>query len=1090
MRKIYCLLIPLFLLASISGAAEWVSLTGSALPPSVDVLESSGSNILLNYQLNGFEREQIQINGTDYDFITIGESRLWDKGNPDLPRLCHSIIIPDDALMQAQVISSQYTDIEGVLIAPSKGHILRSIDPATVPYEFGEIYQQDVWYPEQVVEVRDPYIMRDFRGQVVEVNAFQYNPAKQTLRVYTSLTIEVNQVGIGGANVFERTQEFTTVDPQYKWIYERRFINMAQMDYTPVEEQGPMLVITYDAFHDAVQPLVDWKNQKGVPTTLVDVSTIGNNATAIKNYITNIYQTDGLTYVLLVGDAAQVATPSGGEDPTYGMILGNDAYPELFVGRFSSENLDHVSTQVERTIEYERDPQAGADWYHKGIGVASNQGPGHHGEYDDEHIDLIRDQLMHFWYTEVDQVYDPFATQSMISNALNDGRSILNYCGHGSTTSWGTTGFSNTNVNNLTNDNMLGFMTSVACLNGNFASSTCFAETWLRATHNGEPTGAIGFWASSISQSWNPPMDAQDEVVDLLTPELKTCFGAMCFNGAMLMVDLNGSTGENEAKHWCVFGDPSVQVRTDTPSVLSVSHNTQIDPNNPTFEVVVSGEEGALCAIAYNGELYGSDYTNSAGLAVIDITPGTLPPGYVDLTVTAFNGMPYIVTLPVVPGGPDTWPPLIAHIRLENTTSSGPYTVEATIMDYSGVASASVFYSIDGINFDEAAMTNTVGDTWEGDIAGQAVGTVIDYYIEATDMATTPNTGSSDTWSFAILGVLFFDDMEGGVGGWTHSEVTPTWIDQWHMSTQTSQSGTHAWKFGDTGTGNYADLADGGLVSPTITIGSDCELTFWHRIDAEASGAYPDSAYDGGVVEISVNSGAWSVLPMSYTHEFRTTSGGGNPYTGPFGPGTPGFSGSNNWTEANADLSMYMGDIQLRFRFGSDAGANEVGWFIDDVEIIGLPTGTVPLMNIDLTYVSGSPVPATGGDLIFDVYLENEDNIALIFDAWLETSYEGGAPTTLVQRAFTDFQPGWIIDREDMFFPVPGGYAAGNYTFTGKVGIHPSVAWDESGFPYTKSGVANNGVFVPFLPASGMPNPFDVITTADRRHPACRIRLM
>jgi len=43
----------------------------------------------------------------------------------------------------------------------------------------------------------------------------------------------------------------------------------------------------------------------------------------------------------------------------------------------------------------------------------------------------------------------------MITNYLNDGRSMINYCGHGSTTSWGTTGFSNTQVNALANENML-----------------------------------------------------------------------------------------------------------------------------------------------------------------------------------------------------------------------------------------------------------------------------------------------------------------------------------------------------------------------------------------------------------------------------------------------------------------------------------------------------------------------------------------------------------------------------------------------------------------------------------------------------------
>ena len=42
-------------------------------------------------------------------------------------------------------------------------------------------------------------------------------------------------------------------------------------------------------------------------------------------------------------------------DPEYSTLLGSDSYPELFVGRFSAENVDQVATQVLRTITYERD---------------------------------------------------------------------------------------------------------------------------------------------------------------------------------------------------------------------------------------------------------------------------------------------------------------------------------------------------------------------------------------------------------------------------------------------------------------------------------------------------------------------------------------------------------------------------------------------------------------------------------------------------------------------------------------------------------------------------------------------------------------
>ncbi|MBU0518044.1 T9SS type A sorting domain-containing protein, partial [bacterium] len=140
-------------------------------------------------------------------------------------------------------------------------------------------------------------------------------------------------------------------------------------------------------------------------------------------------------------------------------------------------------------------------------------------------------------------------------------------------------------------------------------------------------------------------------------------------------------------------------------------------------------------------------------------------------------------------------------------------------------------------------------------------------------------------------------------------------------------------------------------------------------------------------------------------------------------------------------------------------------------DVIG---GTPTAVTIDLTYLSGSPVPAGGGNIYFDVYAENVSASPQDFDAWLEMAYEGGPPTTVVLRSFTNYQPGWSINRPNMFYPIPAPYPAGNYTFAGKVGVNPNTAWDESSFPFVKEGASAGAAFVPFA-VDGAPNPFDVI---------------
>lgn len=211
-------------------------------------------------------------------------------------------------------------------------------------------------------------------------------------------------------------------------------------------------------------------------------------------------------------------------------------------------------------------------------------------------------------------------------------------------------------------------------------------------------------------------------------------------------------------------------------------------------------------------------------------------------------------------------------------------------------------------------------------------------------------------WTFDInLGekiVYWSDDVEGGENGWTHSNVLPDFTDQWHISTEMNHSPGHAWKCGDSGTGDYDNLLDAGLVSPEIEITPYSSLFFWHWISSEISGTYPDSAYDGGIIEISADEGPFEqVAPTDgYPKFFRETSGGGNPFTGPM-PGQPCFAGSMDWSEFEIDLSAYADQtIQIRFRFGTDVGTTFEGWYVDDIQIRGTaPQGPTPDPITDLT---------------------------------------------------------------------------------------------------------------------------------------------
>ena len=635
-------------------------------PVTITLLEKSADHLIITYDLHDFTLQPVNINDLAYYSLHVGdESNSEEAGAPNLPTICRSIIIPDQALMTCTVISSTYQDHENMLIAPARGDFTHNMNPDDIPYILGSIYDVDDWYPGSLATLHTPYILRDFRGQVIKVNPFQYNPVTQTLREYTSLTLEITAHGTGGENMIER-DEIGPFSTEFQMIYERHFLNYEEQEsllesnplYTPVGEIGNMLIITYDSFYFAMQPFVTWKNMKGIPTEMINVSSIGTgSANDIDIYIETYYNTNGLTFVLLVGDIGEVPAlyyGSHASDPSYSYISG-DNYPDLFVGRFSAQTIGQVETQVERSIEYERYPLANGTWYHNGTGIASSGGPGDDGEYNWEHMRYIRTDLLGYTYTHVDELYDGSQggddapgnpTQGMVTTAVDSGRSIVNYCGNGGPTSWSTSGFNNTNINNLVNDNMLPYVVCQASNNGEFEHyDTCFAEAWMRATNNGEPTGAIGVYASTQDQSWSPPMDAQDEIAALLVEtypgNIKHTLGGLSYSGAMHMMDEYGSSCYDETNTWTVFGDPSLQIRTDTPTSLTVSHAFQILNGTTHFNVTVAGIEGALCALSQNGVLLGANYTDNTGYTLITTDPITNPIP-VDLVVTAYNKIPYI----------------------------------------------------------------------------------------------------------------------------------------------------------------------------------------------------------------------------------------------------------------------------------------------------------------------------------------------------------------------------------------------------------------------------------------------------------------
>jgi Zn-dependent metalloprotease len=124
------------------------------------------------------------------------------------------------------------------------------------------------------------------------------------------------------------------------------------------------------------------------------------------------------------------------------------------------------------------------------------------------------------------------------------------------------------------------------------------------------------------------------------------------------------------------------------------------------------------------------------------------------------------------------------------------------------------------------------------------------------------------------------------------------------------------------------------LESPTFVVpSSSARLAFDHNMASEAT-------YDGGNLKISVNGGAFTVVPaVNYTFNpyvgGLNGAGSTNPMAGqPAFSGADGGSNSGSWGRSVIDLTGLASagnSVKLRWDFGTDGCAGVDGWYVDDV---------------------------------------------------------------------------------------------------------------------------------------------------------------
>ena len=222
-----------------------------------------------------------------------------------------------------------------------------------------------------------------------------------------------------------------------------------------------------------------------------------------------------------------------------------------------------------------------------------------------------------------------------------------------------------------------------------------------------------------------------------------------------IMEELSNSIWMNR----CVFnlyGDPSLSYASG-PSITHtpLSNTDKTTPYTVSADIISSAPLTAGYPVLKWSTNGGTSYNSTQMTLSTGITYQAQIPGqqygttikyYIEATDT--NGLSAISptdapeTVYSFTVKQDTTPPVISHTPLSNTgDTTGPYIVDATVTDDTGISSVILYYHKNTGADISIPMTLTTSNTYEANIPGQTnAGDTISYYIVATDSSTNINT--------------------------------------------------------------------------------------------------------------------------------------------------------------------------------------------------------------------------------------------------------------------------------------------------------------------------------------------------------------
>ncbi|GAB4372588.1 MAG: hypothetical protein Kow0042_15980 [Calditrichia bacterium] len=629
-----------------------------------------------------------------------------DIGHPEVPTIGRYIAVPQGAEVSVRVTSKQSQIIKNVTVYPAQEPLpdISDFDETSIPFVKNErVYNTNAFFPDNYVKIDQPKIIRGLGVSLVVIFPVRYNPVTRELEVCSEIDVQVDFIGGSGRVVEDRYRTYHFDQLFQNLVLNYDILENFPGEFSAIDY---LIITHDDYFNNIQPLANWKNMKGYSTKVLRVPTDVAATTSAIKSAIQFYYNTYGTEFVLLVGDADKIPTwyvtthPYHGTktatDLYYATVQGNDIYPDIFIGRLPID-AGSVNTVVQKILNYEKTPYIGStSWYTRPLIAGYFQDTYSPYGYADRFFlqtsETIRSFLGGLGYDSLNYVYTTNCTApkpwhyyygglvpnwlnfvspgtNNIINAINNGVFLVQHRDHGSINGWSDPSFHSSNISSLTNGSKLPVVFSVNCQTGWFDySSDSFCETFLEKS-NGGCVAIVG--ATRVSYSgyndeltkgfydaiW-PSFDPSYPTLSSTNPLLNSPYykmGIVLNFGKFWMYDkyvLTGGSGypwtpttiitTTEFEMFHLFGCPEMELYTNVPSPLTVTHPSSITPPTSVTITVKSGTtpvSGALVCLYKTAEVYSRGYTDLNGQVILTVPTTSI--GSMNVTVTHHNFIPY-----------------------------------------------------------------------------------------------------------------------------------------------------------------------------------------------------------------------------------------------------------------------------------------------------------------------------------------------------------------------------------------------------------------------------------------------------------------